>query len=340
MTYYGRLKNVANSSDASGEVAIDLSDKLGSTDTLYIFNEQYNGDYRSDYASALKEVTLPTGVISYPVTFYTNGGTINSGNFARYDTGTAKTLPTDVTKAYCTFGGWYESADCSGSAVTEISATDFGNKVYYAKWELDTGAISTLEGTVSDLQTALRDLQTTVRDLQTALSSTNTDLDDVNEKIAAINRILGALDETYATDADVAAKIAAVKQELEAANRDVIEAAETLVQNAQAELQEAIDSKADTETVNGAIKKLQSAINILKAAKDNSSETDSALKSELESKIENAQTALTEAYTKELAEVESSLTGVSILAIAIGSTALVSNAAWIATTLFKKKKKI
>ncbi|MBR4420112.1 MAG: InlB B-repeat-containing protein, partial [Clostridia bacterium] len=41
-----------------------------------------------------------------------------------------------ATKAGYTFGGWYTSSDFSGSAITEIGASDLGNKTFYAKWNL------------------------------------------------------------------------------------------------------------------------------------------------------------------------------------------------------------
>ncbi|MDO5398621.1 MAG: Ig-like domain-containing protein [bacterium] len=71
---------------------------------------------------------------SYNVTLVLNGGIVNSGNVTSYTYGTAVTLPTDVTKDNYTFGGWYDNAECTGEAVTEISATDVGDKTYYAKW--------------------------------------------------------------------------------------------------------------------------------------------------------------------------------------------------------------
>ena len=54
VTYYGRLEKAT---DASGEIEIDLSGKMNDGDTLYIFNEQYNGDYKTDYASELIAMT-------------------------------------------------------------------------------------------------------------------------------------------------------------------------------------------------------------------------------------------------------------------------------------------
>ena len=64
VTYYGRLKNLTDTADASGEVAIDYSGKLNDGDKLYVFNEQCNGDYKTDYASALKEMTIPADDIT------------------------------------------------------------------------------------------------------------------------------------------------------------------------------------------------------------------------------------------------------------------------------------
>ena len=75
ISYYGRLKNVAATSDASGEVEIDLTGKMNEGDTLYIFNEQYNGDYKTDYSSPLREVTIPSESQTYTISFDANGGT-------------------------------------------------------------------------------------------------------------------------------------------------------------------------------------------------------------------------------------------------------------------------
>lgn len=56
ITYYGRLQSVAG---ADGTVQVTLPDGFDSTtDTLYIFNEQYNGDKATDYAGEPKEVSM------------------------------------------------------------------------------------------------------------------------------------------------------------------------------------------------------------------------------------------------------------------------------------------
>ena len=54
--YYGRIAAV---SDEAGTITISTADKFGESDHLYIFNEQYNGDNKTDYASELTEVTIP-----------------------------------------------------------------------------------------------------------------------------------------------------------------------------------------------------------------------------------------------------------------------------------------
>ena len=91
---------------------------------------------------------------TYTVTLNTNDGTINSGNVTSYTYGEGATLPTDVTRTGYTFGGWYDNANLSGTAVTSISTTATGNKTFWAKWTINSYAIGassnpTAGGTVS-----------------------------------------------------------------------------------------------------------------------------------------------------------------------------------------------
>ncbi len=49
--YYGRLKKVADNSTATGELTLDIPSGLADGYyTLKLFNEQCNGDYKTDYA--------------------------------------------------------------------------------------------------------------------------------------------------------------------------------------------------------------------------------------------------------------------------------------------------
>ena len=83
-----------------------------------------------------------TAQFSYTVTLNANGGTINEGNVTSYILGTGAALPTNVTKTNYSFGGWFDNAACEGTAVTSISATDHGNKTYYAKWNANTYTVT------------------------------------------------------------------------------------------------------------------------------------------------------------------------------------------------------
>ena len=77
----------------------------------------------------------------YQVTMQTNGGTIAPGKEIKsYTGGTSLTLPGggDITRGGYTFAGWYEDIDFSGVPVTEISSTDTGDKIFYAKWSGNT----------------------------------------------------------------------------------------------------------------------------------------------------------------------------------------------------------
>lgn len=66
---------------------------------------------------------------TYKVTLNGNGG--SGTNITSYTYGTAKTLPTNWEKQCSAFQGWYNA---SGKKVTQISATETGDKVFTAKW--------------------------------------------------------------------------------------------------------------------------------------------------------------------------------------------------------------
>lgn len=138
VTYYGRLKNLTDTADASGEVAINFSDKMKDGDKLYIFNEQYNGDYQTDYASELKEMTIPTKDTVYTVSFDANGGTGTMGSVEVSDDGkTSILLP--AIKFTAPTGKWFK-AWAEGSVdgplwAQNVSYTVKSDTTFYAIWE-------------------------------------------------------------------------------------------------------------------------------------------------------------------------------------------------------------
>lgn len=81
----------------------------------------------------------------YTVTLHTNGGT-GGTDLTAYAYGTGAVLPADWTKTGYTFDGWYDNESCTGAAVTGISASDTGNKQYWAKW---TDNIAPVIGTLT-----------------------------------------------------------------------------------------------------------------------------------------------------------------------------------------------
>ena len=109
---------------------ISAANKTGSVDSQRLY-------------FTVEDTQVPTPE-TYTVTLNANGGTINSGNITSYTYGKGATLPTNVTRDGYTFRGWYDNASFTGSAVTSISSSETGNKVYYAKWEQNAPAEYTI----------------------------------------------------------------------------------------------------------------------------------------------------------------------------------------------------
>ena len=60
-------------------------------------------------------------------------------------------LPDNVVREGYTFAGWYNNSNLSGVAETVVSISDFGNKEYWAKWQVNTYVITlnVAEGTIN-----------------------------------------------------------------------------------------------------------------------------------------------------------------------------------------------
>ena len=107
----------------------------------------------------------PDPPATYTITYELDGGVINSGNITGYTAGVGATLPTDITRAAAgvykyTFEGLFTAAT-GGSRVTSISASDTGNKTFYAHWTKElidpiTVTFQNYDGTVLETQTIAR----------------------------------------------------------------------------------------------------------------------------------------------------------------------------------------
>ncbi len=101
-------------------------------------------NFDTDKAKYTMTLKAKWELASYSVTLQTDGGTIASGKeVTGYTYGTGATLPTanDLTREGYRFDGWYADSSFSGSPVTEITGTDTGDKVFYAKWMRNTTPI-------------------------------------------------------------------------------------------------------------------------------------------------------------------------------------------------------
>lgn len=84
--YYGQLKNIKNTADASGTVDFSIPVDIDYGEyTLKIFNEQINGDYRTDLSSGFSDVSL---TVSEEVIIPDNEKTITLGYSALSDSDT------------------------------------------------------------------------------------------------------------------------------------------------------------------------------------------------------------------------------------------------------------
>lgn len=109
-------------------------------------------DFASDVVTADMILYAKWTLTPYDITLHTNEGTINSGNVTSYTYGVGATLPNDVTRIGYDFDGWFSNSECTGDAVTTISATTIGDKEFWAKWTPIQYTITWLNYNGSDLK--------------------------------------------------------------------------------------------------------------------------------------------------------------------------------------------
>lgn len=119
---------------------------------------------KDDVSSGVITLTAKWEPLKYSVTLDVKGGVINNNNITEYIYGEGVVLPSasDMTKEGYTFGGWYLRSDFSDSPVTNIDATDRGNKTYYAKWNVNQYTITFNTDGGNDIPTITQDFGSTI----------------------------------------------------------------------------------------------------------------------------------------------------------------------------------
>ena len=82
---------------------------------------------------------------TYTITYHLNGASwASSAGVASYTVGTGATLPLvgAMTNVGYTFDGWKDNSSLTGSSVTSIGTSEYGNKEYWAKWTENTYTLS------------------------------------------------------------------------------------------------------------------------------------------------------------------------------------------------------
>ena len=105
--------------------------------TRYTVNGTNTGNYI--FAPTVTEIAcegvwFDSNVSSYTITYNLNGGTNNGNNKASYKTSDTPVSLYPATRDGYTFAGWYDNAELTGVAITEIEFGLTGNKEYWAKW--------------------------------------------------------------------------------------------------------------------------------------------------------------------------------------------------------------
>ena len=96
------------------------------------------------------ELWAKWNIITYTITYHTNDGTLSTNKNSYTVESSTITLDTPTRKGY-TFGGWYNNAGLTGTAVTTIDHGSTDNMDLWAKWNIITYTITyhTNDGTLS-----------------------------------------------------------------------------------------------------------------------------------------------------------------------------------------------
>ena len=189
------------------------------------------------------------------------------------------------------------------TAIQGVNTTQ-GEEIGNLKTALND-AKADLEGKITAAAAKVNEDLTKAKDDLNAAIAKKANADDVKAKLAALQTVLdnanatiGVLQDNRATKSELESSVSQAKTEVGKAASDALEAA-------RAELQAAIDAKADADVVNEKIAVLSHAVENAQAISDASTDKkDEAVKLELQSGIKNAKDALQAAIDALAARVD------------------------------------
>ncbi|MCK9171642.1 MAG: InlB B-repeat-containing protein, partial [Treponema sp.] len=119
-----------------GTITVTQPEKTGS-----IFTD-WNPPLPETFPSENAEYTALWDSEKYSINYNLDNGGTNGENPATYTVETDTIILTDPVRDGYTFGGWYDSADFSGTRILRIAKGSTGTITLYAKWTADTYTIT------------------------------------------------------------------------------------------------------------------------------------------------------------------------------------------------------
>ena len=125
-THYGRVLELNAQADGTAKFTLPENIDLENS-TIYVFNEQANGDKLTNYASPLREIKVP----QFTVTFEMNDHGAEIMPQMVYE-GESVEKPADPSDRGCRFEGWY--ADAALTQEFDFTKPITENTTIYARW--------------------------------------------------------------------------------------------------------------------------------------------------------------------------------------------------------------
>lgn len=133
---------VVGLSDVAGEIYLPIDytsdwewvNMVGSAQPGQSFTSQNGTSWTDTDISHNTNVRVKALTVeNYNISYVLDGGSLPANAPVKYGKGDTITLPIPTRGGY-EFKGWYNNGSFSGSPVTQIAATETGEKTFYAKW--------------------------------------------------------------------------------------------------------------------------------------------------------------------------------------------------------------